>query len=171
MARAIGMSVALGEPQPGRVHLEVGAEDGLAAQLGMGVERALGTETTLDPLWVVTDEQAASVGRYGDGGTAVAARVTPDGLRVYIGALHCPATLLRSILKASDLHLYSDSDDVVLTDGEFLTFVATSQGPKRLQFPVPRDVYSLLDGSALARGVDALEFEAALGETRMLLLR
>lgn len=171
MAQAIGMSVARGEPQPGRVNPQVADGDELAARLAEGLQEAFGTDTTLDPLWVVTDDEAQVVGRYADGGAAVAARMTPEGLRVYIGALHCPAKLLRNILKASGLRLYSDSDDVILTDGEFLTFVATSAGPKRVEFPARRDVVNALDGTEVARGVEFLEFEAKLGETRMLLLK
>ena len=61
--------------------------------------------------------------------------------------------------------------DVVLTDGQFLCFTATTAGPKRLEFPRKCDVLRALDGKPLARGVEHLDIEMQLGETKMFLLR
>jgi len=157
MSEAIGLAVARGQPQPGRV----------TPDPATGLTEPFGTDTVLDPLWVVDEAGVQVLGRYADGGIAAAAKRTPDGWRAYIGALHCPARLLRHLLKAAGVHLYSDSDDVVLTDGRFLGFVATSPGPKRLVFPGPRTVTGALDGQEIARRVDHLDLEMALGEARL----
>jgi len=168
MSAAIGLTVTRGEPQPGKITPNLSTPPPLTP----GAPTApFGPDTVLDPLWVVSEEGVEVIGRYADGGVAAAAKQTPHGLRAYIGALHCPARLLRNFLQASDVHLYSDSDDVVLTDGEFLGFVATSPGPKRLIFPGPRTVVNALDGQEVARGVDHLDLEMALGETRLYRLK
>ena len=163
---AIGMALTRGKPQAGRVTPQAGGE-GLAD----GVAKEFGTNTVLDPLWVVSETGVEAVGRYRDGGVAVAAKRGQDGLRVYIGALHCPAKLMRNVLKESDVHLYCDSDDMVLTDGEFLSLSATSTGTKRLALGRKCDVICALDGKEVARATDHLELDMQLGETRMYLLR
>lgn len=162
LSAAIGLAVARGQPQPGKV-----TPDPAGGPLSAGLNEPFGTDTVLDPLWVVEEGGVEVLGRYPDGGVAAVAKPTPDGLRAYIGVLHGPAKLLRNLLKASGVHLYSDSDDVVLTDGIFLGFTATSPGPKRLVFPGPRTVIGALDGREIARQVEHLDVEVALGETRL----
>ncbi len=161
-----GLKLRRGAPECGKVTPEK-ASQGLAA----GLETPFRNETFLDPLWTVDDPDAEVIARYPSGGAAVAAKQTPDGLRVYIGALHCPAKLLRTILMASGVHVYSDSDDVVLTDGRFFSISATSAGKKHLFFPQPCNVINALDTTVVAQDVNRLELDLTLGETRMFLLQ
>jgi len=88
-------------------------------------------------------------------------------LRAYVGALHCPAKLLRNILQESGVHLYCDSDDIILTDGQFLGITATFPGPKHLVFPGRCDVTEATTGRLIAGDVDHLDVELELGETRL----
>jgi hypothetical protein len=166
MVQMVGLQLRRGTPECGKVTPEK-ASHGLAA----GLHEPFRNETTLDPLWVVDEPGAEVIGRYSSGGAAVAAKQTPDGLRVYIGALHCPAKLLRNILTASGVHVYNDSDDVVLTDGRFFSLTATSAGQKHLTFPQSCTVVDALDGQYVVRDVKQLDLDLALGETRMLLLQ
>jgi len=85
--------------------------------------------------------------------------------------IHCPAKLLRNILRLSGVHVYSDSDGVVLTDGKFLGFVSTSAGLKHLMFPSPALVIQALDGRTIAQRVEVLDVEMQLGETRLYQLK
>jgi hypothetical protein len=125
----------------------------------------------LDPLWKVLEDGVVVLGRYANGDVAAAAKWTPAGLRVYVGALYCPAKLLPNILRASGVHLYCDSDDVLLTDAKFLGFIATSPGPKHLTFRAPCSVVRLLDGREIARDVIFLDLVMELGETKINLLK
>lgn len=165
MRELIGLNLERAEPEVGRV-TPSGDREGLAA----GLRDPFGTDTRLDPLWTVNDPAAEVIARYPSGAAAVAAKQTPEGLRVYVGALHCPARLLRDIARASGVHLYSNTDDVVLTDGRFLALSATSAGRKRLTFPGPRTVVSALDSQVVAEDVTRLELELQHGETRLYLL-
>jgi hypothetical protein len=166
ISEATGMTLVRSAPQPGKVtpNPEGGA-------LSEGLSEVFGTGTLLDPLWKVQEDSVIVLGRYLDGDVAAAAKWTPGGLRVYIGALQCPAKLLRNILRASGVHLYTDSDDVVLTDGKFLGFVATSPGPKHLTFRATCTVVRALDGQEVARDVSSLDLVMELGETKIYLLR
>jgi len=165
ISAATGISVVRSSPQPGKVTPETAG-----AFFGEGLADSFGTSAVLDPLWAVKDERAEVVGRYPNGEVAAAAKRTPAGLRIYIGALQCPAKLLRNILRLSGVHIYCDSDDVVLTDGRFLAFVAASAGSKHLSFQDRCLVVDVLDGRTIAHGVDSLDLEMAQGETRLFLL-
>jgi len=163
MTQAIGLPLAPGQVQPGRVTSEPG--EAFAA----GIKEPFGTDTKLDPLWVVGAAPKLRVlGRYADGSVAAAWRVTEHGPRAYIGALHTPARLLRAILRQAGVHLYLDSDDVVLTDGSFLAVAATSAGRKTVRLPRRSDVTMALDGKPVARGVATLDLDLQLGEARLL---
>jgi beta-galactosidase len=166
MTAATGISVVRSMPQSGKV-----TPDAAGSQFGEGLSEPFGTSTVLDPLWAVNDEKVEVIGRYLNGEVAAAAKRTPGGLRIYIGALHCPAKLLRNILRLSGVHVYSDSDDVVLTDGKFLGFVSTSAGLKHLIFPSPVLVLQVLDGQTIAQRFDVLDVEMQFGETKLYQLR
>jgi beta-galactosidase len=161
-----GMTIVHSAAQPGKV-----TPDPAGAALTEGLSEVFGTGAVLDPLWKVLEQGVVVLGRYANGDVAAAAKWTPGGLRVYIGALHCPAKMLRNILRASGVHLYSDSDDVVLTDGKFLGFIATSQGPKHLTFRAPCTVVRILDGQEIVRDVSSLDLFLELGETKLYLLK
>lgn len=164
MQEVIGLKFTRGEAQPGKV---IPTPSG---KLSDGLSSEFGTDTKLNPVWIVEDTGVETIGRYANGGVAAAARKTPDGLRVYIGALQCPAKLLRNILKQSGVHLYSDSDDVVLTDGEFLCLSATSTGDKSLAFPRQCSVSNALDGKRVATNGNRLDLKMELGETRLFMV-
>ncbi|MBM3472310.1 MAG: hypothetical protein FJX75_03425 [Armatimonadetes bacterium] len=163
MADVIGMDLLRGTPQPGRVTPEPGP---VTADL----DAPFGTDTVLEPLWTVTEGPGVQIlGRYADGSPAAA--VTADGKSAYLGALHVPARLLRNLLKRAGVHLYSDTDDVILVDREFLGVAATSAGTKTLSLPEAYTVVDALTGQTLAVRTDNLELTIQLGETRLLLLQ
>lgn len=171
MAAATGLHVTRLPARSGLV--ETAGTEGLCHGLPTtwGEAENWGQRVTLDPAWAVADPQAEPLARFPDGTVAVASRQTPEGLRVYIGTLSCPARLLRNILRASGVHLWSDSDDVVLTDGRFLCLSATSAGRKRIILPGPRDVFDALSGELLESGASVIERELELGEVVMFLLQ
>ena len=165
MSEVVGLPLQPGDPQQGRVTPEAG-EVAVAE-----IEQPFGTDAQLDPLWTIGEAPGLrALGRYGDGSVAAAVRATEHGPRAYIGALHAPARMLRRLLQESGVHLYMDSDDVVLTDGEFLAVVATAAGPKTLRFTDRVRVLEALDGQPVADGVTTLELDLQLGETRLLRL-
>jgi len=159
MSDAVGLPLRRIGSQPGTSRLAEG--DG-----------SIGTDLTLEPCWAV-DEGAGTevIARYADGSIAAAWGETGEGLRAYIGALHCPAGVLRPLLRRAGVHLYATTDDVVLADDRFLGLAATSAGVKRIRLPRQATVTDLLSGEVLGEGIDRFELTMALGETRLLGLR
>jgi len=166
VSRLTGIEMALGSPQPGQVFLSKASSALLA-----GLPDRMGNDTRLDPLFTVKDKEAEILGSYGDGSPGLALKLRKGGLSLYAGVLQCPAQLLRNLLKASDVHLYLDSDDVVLTDGEFLCVVACDAGRKTLSFPGTVDVFSAFSEELIATAINHLELDLQKGESRTYLLR
>jgi len=166
IAQMVGMQVKRNAPESGKVIPEK-SEQGLAA----GLETPFSKETVLDPLWAVDESGVDVIARYASGAIAAAAKRTPDGLCVYIGALHCPAKLLRNILTASEVHVYTDSDDIILTDGRFLSITATAEGPKTVRLARQATVMDLLDNTVPAENSDCIHLDMAFGETRLLMIQ
>jgi hypothetical protein len=149
----------------------IAPEPGAALCAGVPPE-AFGVPTALRPLWRVEETDGLEVlGRFGDG-TVGAAAVRRNGrLAVYIGTLTAPARLLRNILMASGVHVYLDSDDVLVTDGEFLSVTASSAGVKRLRLPKPAAVQRILPDAGDLGQVTEFAEPFAEGETRFYSLR
>ena len=166
LAPGTGMALSRGTPQPSRISVEDCIwTEGLQAE-------TFGNDTVLDPLWTVEEAEGVEViGRYADGTAAAAIRKGNRGLRAYIGSLHTPAKLLRNILSEAGVHLYSDTDDVIMADTEFLGIAATEAGNKRLMLPETSTVVDALSGETVAEGAREFELDMQLGETRLLWLR
>jgi hypothetical protein len=171
MIQMTGLQLKRGAPETGAVVPVVPDVGGVLPTLAAGLTEPFRNQTTLDPLWVVDDPGAEIVARYPSAAPAVASKQTDAGPRVYIGALHCPAKLLRNILAASGVHVYSDSDDVLLTDGRFLSITATSAGVKHLKFPRVCTLTDVLDDQTAFRDVKEIDLDLAFGETRMFYLK
>jgi hypothetical protein len=167
MAELTGLPIRRGKPQPGRI-----TPDPSAGDLVAGVGQPFGTDPVLDPLWQVESAPGVRViGRYADGSVAAAMKARDGGATVYLGGLHVPAKLLRNIIKHAGVHLYSDSDDVILADRDFLAIAATSAGTKNVVLPAKRTVTDALTGEKLGEGADRFTVNLQLGETRLLWLQ
>lgn len=131
-----------------------------------------GPNTPFRPLWSVKDvSPVVRLAHYGDGSTAGALRERDGGKSIYLGTAGCPARLIRSILREAGVHLYVDSDDVLLTDGRFLSLTATRPGLKEIILPPGMVMGDVLTRKTLATIDGVVREEFALGETRQYWLR
>jgi len=137
--------------------------------LTAGLDRAtFGTKKRLDPIWAVKQKPGVDViGRFEGGQIAAASMGAGPGRSIYIGTVAAPARLLRNILKAAGVHVYVDSDDVLLTDGEFLCITASQAGRKVIRLPSVRRVTHLPGREEVPGATDRIEIDLARGETRL----
>ena len=135
-----------------------------------GLERTpFGSEATLDPLWAVRTDSAdaRALAELPTGEVLVAARTTPEGLRVYVGTTDAPAAFLRNVMKQSGVHLYLDSDDVISADDRFLAVTACSAGTKTLTLRAAATVRDACTGRPVAESTAKFELPMSAGETRL----
>ena len=141
-----------------------GLLDGLARE-------PFGSKAKLSPLWTIDAAPGITpLAALPSGDTLVAAAKDTSGLRVYIGTTDVPAAFLRNVLKASNVHLYVDSDDVISADARFLAISATEDGVKRVYLPTPTTLRDALDGRLLGENMTSLEVPMKKGETRLFTL-
>jgi hypothetical protein len=85
------------------------------------------------------------------------------------GAAIGPSSLLRSIARDAGVHVYSDADDVVTANRNFLCIYAPKGGKRTVRLPQRATVVDLLDGRTIAR--DVASFEPELAENTSVLLK
>ena len=130
-----------------------------------------GTKAKLSPLWAVEPRPGITpLAVLPSGETLVAAKRDGKSLRVYIGTTDAPAALLRNVLKASGVHIYVDSDDVVSADDGFLALTATAAGRMHVALPQPTTVRDLCEDRVLGKDISQFEVQMDEGETRLYVL-
>jgi hypothetical protein len=128
---------------------------------------ACGPEVTLRPRWSIEPtEGVIPLARFGDGRIAAAVKRTGQGRSIFLGTLGCPAQVLRNILEESGVWVYVDSDDVVISDGRFLSITATHGGLKRIHLPPRAELSPIGKGGTLEPEECCVQVSLEEGETR-----
>ncbi len=138
--------------------------------LAAGISEPFGShQSELSNQWAVRlGKGVSAIAAYtGDESLCAVAQIQQDGWRsVYIASLYAPPALLRNLAREAGVHIYCESDDVVLGDNHFLAIHANSAGEKLLRLPRRVTVRDCLTGADIARG-RAVPLTMALGETRL----
>jgi hypothetical protein len=123
------------------------------------------------PRLAVADPNAVEIGRYqSDGRLSAVSKNTGSFQSVFVGNTSLSPAVLRMLLERAGVHIWSDSEDVIRTDGQILAIHSSGPGPRKIHLPAATAI-ATLGGEILARAPDPLEisFDAA-GETRWFLL-
>jgi hypothetical protein len=121
----------------------------------------------LSPTIAVADPTATTLARYADGNQpAIASKKVADSLQVFCGTLQLPARLIRRIAREAGVHVYSDSDDLIMAGNSYVSLFATSAGQKTLRMPTSCSLVDAVSGEKLGPA-SVFEFEAGLRDTRL----
>ena len=88
---------------------------------------------------------------------------------IFSGAPVLPSSLLRGIAREAGVHIYSDADDVVTANRNFLCMYAPKGGKRTVRLPQRATVVDLIDGRTIARRVT--QFELTMAENTSILLK
>jgi len=130
-----------------------------------------GTEMRLGPLFTVADSNTITLGtvviNQGRCEPGLAIRETPDWTSVYSAAPNLPPTLLRELVRYAGVHLYSESDDVMYADRNFIALHTVRSAQKTIRLPHPADVWEMYTHVKL--GSNCAEFTDLVqsGDTRL----
>lgn len=72
---------------------------------------------------------------------------------VYLAAPMLNQWILRNIAKEAGIHIYSESNDVVLPGKSFIMIHANDAGEKVIKLPAPCDVYECFDGVSIGEKI------------------
>jgi hypothetical protein len=117
----------------------------------------------VSPRFFADDPQAVALGTLSAGINKPGLVVKQvDGWRsIYSGAPIVPSSLLRGIARAAGVHIYSDADDIVTANRNFLCIYAPNGGKRNVRLPERATVVDLIDGRTLARQVTEFPLELA----------
>lgn len=90
----------------------------------------------VSPRLVVEDDQAKIIGRYiTDGQASSAVKKEGNATHVFLGDMNLSASLLRRVLRDAGVHLWTDVNLVVHTDGSFLSVHVKEAGVYPIYLP------------------------------------
>lgn len=123
------------------------------------------------PRFYIDDPKAAVLGmlRAGIDKPGLAVKDMDGWRSIYSAAPIVPSALLRGIARAAGVHVYSDADDVVTANENFLCLYAPKGGTRTVRLPRRATVVDLLDGRTLAR--EATEFPLEMAPNTAVLLK
>ncbi|MBI2299284.1 MAG: hypothetical protein HYU66_10150 [Armatimonadetes bacterium] len=169
VGRLTGQPLRAVEAGPFRVRL---TDDPLCAGLrtaepvfGMAA-REYGPDLAASPRFVV-DGAARVLGRFADGGPALALRAFPDWTSVCSLAPGLPPGLLRNLARLAGVHIYSESEDAFYAGRGTIALHAHAAGEKTIVLPAPMFVRELFAPGAVEQHTQVLRFQVAAAETKV----
>ena len=122
-----------------------------------------------NPGFAIQEDKAVTVlGRYClDGEVAYAMREDMGFVSAYCCTQVIRSELIASLAEYSGCHLYTQSDDVLYANQNFVAIHASYTGTRRITFPQRCSPYELYEKRYYGHNVSYLDLDLKLGETRM----
>lgn len=125
-------------------------------------------DTYLYPLFHSVDPDAKNLAYFlTTGYPAVSVKECDGYTSVFYGSKVISAEVLRSIAKFAGCHIYSDTDDVLYANHNYVTHHAASDGRRTVKFNRPVSPFEVYEKKYYGHGVTEIEFDSYLGETKM----
>lgn len=125
----------------------------------------------ISPRFYSRDTDATVLGMMSDGvdGPGLVVKEADGFTSIFSGATALPSSLLRGIAREAGVHIYSEADDVVTANRNFLSVYAPSGGTRTIRLQERATVVDLLEGNTVA--TDVTEFELEVDEHTTVLYR
>ena len=134
-----------------------------------------GEASVIDPVFAAIEPQdnMSVLGRYKRAypGAGFVIKRDPGWTSVFVGSHRLPSGILRRLAAAAGVHIWLDSDDLVVGDGEFLSVHAGGAGKKTIRLPKRGVVTDAVSGESVADDVAQFEVNMRHGETRLFLIQ
>jgi hypothetical protein len=135
---------------------------------------APGERFPFDPVFAALEpqENMTVLGRYRDtrASAGLVVKSCPGWTSAFVGSTRLAPAVVRSLAKEGGVHIWLDTGDLVICDGEFLAVHAQTAGRKNIRFPGKMTVENPVAGERIADGAVNIELEMKEGETRLLSL-
>jgi hypothetical protein len=126
-------------------------------------------DTYLDPFFRVADEDAKTLAyTLTTKEPSVSIKESPYGFTsIYYASKCIKSEVVREIARFAGCHIYTESDEVLYANNNYVTLHCDSTGRKTLRFNEPCSPYEVYEKKFYGEGVTEIEFDAYLGETKM----
>ena len=115
----------------------------------------------------VVGGQTETLGKNPDGSVGFAINRQKDYTTIYYGDSLLSVNNLKAIARACGIHVYSDSEDVLMANQNMVVFHAVTAGEKTVTFEGKTDVWDYFNNKWYT-DVDSVTFSAQIGETKYL---
>ena len=102
---------------------------------------------------------------------AMAVKEEDGFVSIFYGAKCICSDILRAAARYAGCHIYSDSDDVLFANRNYLTFHSSSSGRKTVRFPATCSPFEVYEQKSYGENVTEITFDTYLGETKMFRLK
>jgi hypothetical protein len=134
----------------------------------LGLLKPFGPNRPLQPLFAAADAKPEEIlATYPDGSAAIALRHDEGGTSLFVGVPAITSELLRLAARAASVHLFTETDCNVYSNGPFIALHASEDGPVELHTLDDSELGDLLSGKIVGRGHD-LKIPMSRGETIIL---
>lgn len=125
-----------------------------------------------DPLFFIADTSQVAGGIFSENGLGAIGETRRAGYHsMYIGAKYVQASLIRAAAARAGVHIYSNGDDVLHSDGDFLVIHARTDGEKTLSFPEAVNPYEVFEKKLYGERIRQLRFQMKFGQTKVFCLK
>ena len=124
-------------------------------------------DSYLYPLFYANDENADNIATFVlNGKPAITVGKNGDFTSVYYGSKNIDCNTIRSLAKFAGCHIYSDSNDVVYANDNYVTIHASESGVKTIRFKQKSDIYEVYENNYYGKNVDEITFDMTFGQTK-----
>ena len=139
-------------------------------QLTMSDGRRMGERgAAVAPLFSVSG--GTPLGFWEDGTVGAAVTTAGNATSVFCGTYHPDLRFLRDMAARANVHVFSDSGDVVEANDNLVCLHARMGGLKKIRLPRQFDVYDVFNRKVVAKGVREFSFFAPLHSSWLFLYR
>ncbi|MEN6497789.1 MAG: LamG-like jellyroll fold domain-containing protein [Thermoguttaceae bacterium] len=122
----------------------------------------------LSPAFWADDPEAQVLGRLGaDGRAGLVVRDFGTWRSVYSAVPGLPNGMLRGLVRYAGGHVYSNTDDPLFANDNYLMIHTATAGPKRLALPGRRDVLDVMTGQSVGKNLSVIEADLPAEVTRI----
>ncbi len=126
----------------------------------------------LCPCFCAEEDGVQVLGRFCETGmAALSIKELPDYTSIHCGSKVVRAEVIRSIAAYAGCHIWSDSDDVLFQNKNYVVIHASESGRKTIKLPKACSPYEVYEDKLYGSDTDVLELDMLLGETKMFELR
>ncbi len=143
-------------------------DSAVATPTGQDIADPLGPDAAIRPLFAATDaSEQETLAAYSDGSPAIAMRRSDTGVDVFVGPPGLSTDLLRTIYRASGVHMFTETDCNLYANDPYLVLHSIDAGPVVLDTGRAEPIIDMLTGETIGSG-PSLTLDLAAAETRVL---
>lgn len=125
-------------------------------------------QSNLLPLIYAEDEESETVANFPDSQkAAISVKDNGDFISVYCGSKYADSDVVRAVARFAGCHIYTDTNDVLYANKNYITIHAASGGEKVITLPEERSAFEVYEEKYYSNNSKEIKLTLKKGETKM----